>query len=272
MVLPNRLFYTVTEAANKLSCSVSDLLHFADIGLLEICTPICGQWISKAIQEDEHTFIYDALPGSFTSSKLSVNYPSTFDNIDSKILFISRDNGEFDTPEDIRHSLFGVRKLSIDGLMSMHAISRGLSFYDFDKLGCSSSSIYSFSAPRTMKNNEENHMGVRFDIEPFNIELSDLFITEEEIELLKNGGDLLLSSLFIGSNRVNNKEPSTKTTNKQAEVIKTLIEVNYGKGVAKRIRSEIDNPKSKLRISFDNAGIEFPASGVTVEGWIKNTN
>ena len=71
------------------------------------------------------------------------------------------------------------------------------------------------------------------------------------------------------SNQTDEKptKESPKTANAKAEVIYSLIEYSFGKEVLKSLRTNLDN---KIKAEFTRKGIELPATGQTIEKWLKD--
>jgi hypothetical protein len=74
---------------------------------------------------------------------------------------------------------------------------------------------------------------------------------------------------FVSTCMPASKKSSSKTTNKQAELIYALIAAHYGEDIANNPRSHIDNADGAIRIDIENKGLTVP-SGNTVSSWLKN--
>lgn len=267
MPLPNREYYSFPDVLEHLkrdniNCSMSDLLHFALIGSIETMIYIAGEWVHSGE-------LHDGLP-LFKSGH--GGYSDFFDmgntySIEIKSNLVHASISE----ENSSNKKKGRRFSSIEGFMIIVPFNSHDFFTSLTMQGeANLSGAIAFADTGHGDNHffEVNeHMAICFMDEM--ISIPDLYITHKEFEILKIGGRDPQSSMV----KVTQKKPllssSPKTLNQQVKVIKALIEAIGGKHAANHPRNAIENPNSELRKTLDRAGIELPATGVTVEKWLK---
>lgn len=291
MALPKRLFYSLRDAANYLTanahkCSVDDLLHFADIGMLEICTHISGKWQAKIsllnyyddIKSPDKCALFKPLNDSRCQIPFTVYTPYSAGEFEAAtaILFISEDNLG-NTPKN--ETLFTVyRYLAIEGLMSICCLTKSMPFYDFVKHG-KSSSDFSLGKPRTMNigdNNSSLSPTITFDSIPLDISIDDLFITAEEIEILKSGGRDCGNGILMGC--LTRKLPSPITQPDPRSALPSFVddllylyyrdETKRGKPWLHVREDKTKGQPTELENDFCKAGLSLP-SQKTMRRWFK---
>ncbi|WP_058910932.1 hypothetical protein [Entomohabitans teleogrylli] len=213
MSLPNRFFYSLPEAAEfltsrNLKCSVNDLLHFADTGMLEVCTPVSGYWRSttgtSGLDYRESVF----LPHPDFSWHYPFSIPDNYQiddlELSTRILYISSKKLlDFpDAPDHQAPEAAACRYLYIDGMMALHSLRKSMAFYDFLKQGLAPAANFIYACPRNIgkATDTQTFPKLNFNLVPFSIEFADLFITDSEIRLLMNGGKEFTSD-FTGRER-----------------------------------------------------------------------
>ena len=290
MALPKRLFYSLRDAASYLTansnkCSVDDLLHFADIGMLEICTHISGSWQAEInlfhhyeTKSSDNYALFKPLSDSWCQIPFTVYTPYSAGEFESAtaILFISEEHFG-DTPKS-EVPLTGYRYLAIEGLMSICCLTKSMSFYDFVKYG-KSSADFSLGKPRTMNIGDydcSHRLMITFDSSPLNISIDDLFITAEEIEILKSGGRDCGNGILMGC--LTGKLPSPTMQPDPRSALPAFVDdllYLYYKDETKRgkpwLHVREDKTKgqpTELENDFCKAGLSLP-SQKTMRRWFK---
>ncbi|ECY1403131.1 hypothetical protein F6592_21360 [Salmonella enterica] len=300
MPLPNREYYPIEKAAKKLNCDIDDLIHFIAIGKMHfwvniyICETLyfsdnqLKEWEQsydvededEDEDEDEHNFIYLNKDSSITISATNIQYSlehseeTFFEGKKELSTSFSEwrnyaDGGDFCklkvVPSKSLEPQIGYPKsinITASGLMNVtHASIKieNLTHYKNDSIEIE---LLVISLPFKDNNSDNIYICCRNR----KIEINDIYISHDELELISNGG----RSRFQPFNKKETASSySTKTQNSQARVIKALIEAIGGKHAANHPRNAIENPNSELRKTLDRAGIELPATGVTVEKWLK---
>ncbi|EKS3672292.1 hypothetical protein QL374_002001 [Salmonella enterica] len=273
MPLPNRAYYSFPDVLEHLkrdniNCSMSDLLHFALIGSIEAVIYVVGDWV----YEEEET------------NKSALCKPR-HDTDDSDIIFITKvkpkniktylctiNISEWEAKNkntESKSSLF----IGVEGFLSLHPLDAH-SFYSDLNLYGETDMLHVVLTPPTEDYGDntpsnEDKLGTMFYFTDQSISTNDLHITRSEFELLKKGGRKnLLHNIKLDIDKPP-LSPHPKTSNAQAKVIKALIEAIGGKHAVNHPRNAIDNPNSELNKALDREGVKFPASGVTVEKWLK---
>lgn len=107
----------------------------------------------------------------------------------------------------------------------------------------------------------------------YEFSVSDLYISRESIEIITGVKQRVLPSKanFEAENKtmVVVEDINPKTRNFRAAFIKSMLYVCYGEEVAENPRKAFDNPRSKIKIDFEKAGISLP-SGKAIYNWIKD--
>ncbi|HCW3034153.1 TPA: hypothetical protein OXC04_003747 [Escherichia coli] len=290
MALPKRLFYSLRDAASYLTansnkCSVDDLLHFADIGMLEICTHISGRWRAEIdlfnhyeTKSTDKYVLFKPLGDSLCQLPFTVYTPYSAGDFEltTAILFISEERPRGIPKNQI--PLMGYRYLTIEGLMSICNLTKSMPFYDFVKYG-KSSARFSLGKPRTMNTDGDDYSlspMITFDSSPLDVSIDDLFITAEEIEILKDGGRDCANGMLMGC--ITKKLPSPTTQPDPRSALPAFVDdllYLYYKDETKRgkpwLHVREDKTKgqpTELENDFCKAGLSLP-SQKTMRRWFK---
>ncbi|HFS3079954.1 TPA: hypothetical protein ACHYLK_000941, partial [Escherichia coli] len=101
------------------------------------------------------------------------------------------------------------------------------------------------------------------------INISDVFISKEEIKIVMNGGrqpgDMVKD--FSDKHALSHSQ-SKKTTNLQARVIKRLITAIAGEEEASNPRRALENGHSKLSRALTKAGVDIGATPTCIGKWL----
>lgn len=301
MPLPNREYYPIEKAAKKLNCDIDDLIHFIAMRKMNFWINICLHetlFFSEYKNADSYDFCdddeecgNDIKHHYISKNKLTeTTLNGIFDSLIHSETFSRNDSGEIITkchewkkfiswsefhklkvsPSEILEKNYKqpIRgypktiKLSINGLMNVTEVSADIENITRYNNEDTEVSFIAISSPN--RNEFSDHVFTY--IYNRKIKINDIYISQDELETINNGGRLY-------SYPINKKEAasghSTKTQNAQAKVIKTLIEAIGGRHAANHPRNAIDNPNSELNKALDRAGVKLPASGVTVDKWLK---
>ena len=276
ITLPEKLYYSLPKALKEVNkeldennfIDLEDLFHFAFIEELEICT-----FIDYSIDVDKDPFlIYFETNPDYTDELCDLL--SKIKHSDSNV--VTTNCGSF----------------SVDGYsLCEDNVSVVIESRDVSLLFSVNNSYFSpvadyekniknnlFYIPRTFEiskdsvlHNYSQHMFFLYSETEISEPYKNLYITKQELEIFKNGGKVLPIT-----NRIN-KNPAPKTVNAQAKFIKALIIANYGDGIAKNVRWNIDtentdkNEIGKIRQHFQTKGLgNILPDGKTVYNWIKN--
>ncbi|EAS0613651.1 hypothetical protein INA60_002650 [Salmonella enterica] len=262
------LEYCSLERATRFigaGCEVEDLLHWAEIGAINLSYKITSsvnayvyfddininvaKYILNFIESDHYTYI----PISDNSTILSTDFRhcATIDDVVSSLTEVS------DKP---------VIKAYIKGIwdISKYTINNKLSSpyteLAFSPLG------NSYLKCNAILNNPE-----------FGISLSDLLISKKAISIILGSDNKLRTmpmisdaSRLLEKEKLDNKKDISNTVaNNRASLIKSLLAVHYGDDVANNPRKFIENKDSEICKDFQLKGIRLP-SGKTVAEWLKD--
>ncbi|EAA2983695.1 hypothetical protein DNY73_19470 [Salmonella enterica subsp. diarizonae] len=251
---------------------MSDLLHFALIKSIEPIIYVVGEWVYKGGELNGRD-LCKSIDGNNPdiTSFLGVKPDKT--KTDFCTIAISEEEIKNKNPKR-KPSLF----ISIEGFMWFYSFNFHTFYSDlniYNEADISDVIIFPYSEPKDDGNNEDNESDEGyhkadsvFSFVDKTISTNDLYITHKEFELLKKGGRKN-HSRNINFDIDTPPSPHPKTSNAQARVIKALIEVIGGKHAANHPRNAIDNRNSELNKTLDRAGVKLPASGLTVEKWLK---
>lgn len=258
--LPNRKWYTLEQAAkriNKLTgeeIEVADLLHYWKTNQLEICTPISYEKNSLYLGNQQIKNIKSFGIDFFLSDE-------NYDVVTRTELFLMITSGE--KKNDILQA-------QIDGMISLQpntiyfdVLSVYFEFMPLDD-GFIPLKCVDYLAIRK-ENNKKIYLSLNTD-DDIKIPLCTLFILNDELDLFLQGKSTAIETAKEIESK-QEKTPTTKTLNSQAECIRNLIIAHYGEEVANNIRKELENPNSEISKDFDKKGLKAP-SGKAVDRWI----
>lgn len=274
MALPEREYYPLFKVAEIMKCDIEDLLHYASIGLLQICFPIpLTEMFSNKVCDNESEYVFPSvvrdeisnIPEEGRVYRFRNNYFSMY---------------EFVLTSDKRNDLKMYGLLAINYFDIAH-------FYDFYlRTEYEADCLFVCSADFPRDNVEPF---VSEGYKPINIEFSDeycidlhrLVITKYELTLLQLGGKKYIESEaeyiddekeleYFLKNKTNDlKNPSHYIkSNLQIEFIRNLLFLKYGEDAIKNPRNFIEKNKSPLVRDFELNGLKYP-SGKSLEKWLK---
>ncbi|MBK5143419.1 hypothetical protein I2494_06745 [Budviciaceae bacterium BWR-B9] len=263
MALPTRLYYPLDLAAKEIGCDINELLHFASIGVLEICIaapePPDG-WDDDDKLDDnpfEPRLYVNKLKLNKTKSIVKLNYETMNTKISASYNFKTRSYAHLD----------------ISGLIAIPF----LYIKNFDCFGNDTITVNHFNLPRTETKIEisENLTIKKISTDDYKVNVKSFTISAEELTLLKNGGKYLEKIQFpieINNETLLTQEKPKRRANenKQALFIKGLIAVCFDNG-----EQILENPTTPIdtgiiKRKFDSAGLETGVCGKTVTDWLEN--
>ncbi|MCC8456628.1 MULTISPECIES: hypothetical protein [Photorhabdus] len=246
MALPKRKYYTLEKAIKVISGDIdfSDLIHFASIGLLQLCVkaPDMGFYLFKddeviniTIESNSILFLdkntidkskeeIGNIIAKYESTPSKSIYPDDkFFHYQSDYLFISE---EFDTPKD-------TNKVHIlDGLVAIPYHLIAPDEIDIINGVADDFLIDSFDIPRcdNFTKSDGYEPSDYYLSDWFSVKVKDLLITDYELDILINGGRAVSigieRDMFHQKNAKLEKKPTVRTTANQATYIKFLLLLN----------------------------------------------
>ncbi|MDD9246576.1 hypothetical protein PVM12_21425 [Enterobacter soli] len=246
----SRLYYPLEEAAEYLKCSIKDVIHLGAIGILKISIYI-PHWNEKegesfsvyynGLVVDAEQYRYgDFLGLTGESWEIAGIYEYTAKDNDfykQGAKLVKLFNGFFYlVPRNLTELEFDIdaEKIRVNTLFASD---------DFDSMGA-----VILDSP----------LGVKFPAKY-------LCVMLEELEGIEDKRGRMPSAESDRPRRKPNE-------NKQAKMIKALIELQYGVGAADKARSLLNTERGtgEMLADFDRAGIRPPVSGRVLSEWIKD--
>ncbi|MBN7767357.1 hypothetical protein [Pectobacterium brasiliense] len=208
MALPEHKYYTLKQAAKKAGCEIEDLIHFAAIGVLQLCTkiPPNGFYVDADGGSDEYQSVNLSTEFVFDSEKIDENTKGV--QPDGAIVCVHKTD-YFYAADTIRfegNNIISVSCLQVDGLLGINSSD----VYEVEQdLIDDDSTLFAiqFMPPRTENETYDQHYWV-YDVSASNllvIRRDSLLVTAYEMSLLLTGGKSLDDS------------PTPYTPNKPAE-------------------------------------------------------
>lgn len=262
MALPERLFYTLDQAGKILNCTIEDLLYFGYAKVCQFCFILPNTDIDLCVVST--TKILSNLTfEKYTRYKYITPYTYLEEN--------TRDHIE-------------AGEIHIDGLLAISPRDCEILYKNFINKKSNDIEISAALIPRVASdviNSTKDYdvMDIYFS-EDLSLNLTQLFITNYEMELLKNGGrNIELDAYFGGLNKFNGKANylnlnnltsriDNTPTNLQIEFIRNLLFLKYGEDAIENPRNFIEKNKSPLVRDFELNGLKYP-SGKSLEKWLK---
>nr|HAT2257105.1 hypothetical protein [Citrobacter freundii] len=254
--LPALEYCSLDRASRLLGCELDDILHWAEIRAIPLMVKFTNEKLCEArIEFSDGVDLYKSLrdidpgDGDFLLSQFCSFSLMPDDYEDYEF------NGEINAVHDmIEYTL----ECNLSGFWELFNFSIKDHRVDFTSV-----------RPFRCKHEWVGHARY-WDGSEFNI--SDLFISRESIELIsgvKQRALLSLANFEDQASPIIREEDSQKTKNYRAMFIKSLLIICYGEEAASSPRKFFENPRSKIRIEFEKAGIALP-SGKAIESWLKN--
>ncbi|QUG53859.1 hypothetical protein KDU74_09400 [Enterobacter cloacae] len=255
MALPKREYYTLQQAAKKSGCEVEDLLHYAAIGVLQLCVHY-----EESKKSDSACYFYASLSDDLLD-ELNDNPEGFTMHYSSKYNLISMDsNAYFFTAEDDQPCWAD----NVKGWFAIPHTELTLPAFENSK----KAEIFQLIHPRNNLN--KNTEGWGFSTEGFDVSgpcfyeaktfsSDDFVIMADELDILINGGMKIdLFGLADESARIKNvvtESVGNKTLTSMAKLIKSLLYLCYkDEDVINNPRKHFDNSQSEINKDFDTLG------------------
>lgn len=254
MNLPERLYYPLPEAAEKLERPVRDVIHFGATGALNISIYI-KHWMET--EESKFVVVYD----SFT---------------------VDADQDSFGDFKSIEGDGWGIRGIYKNNLPESD-IAQSATFVKWF-------GGFFYISPSDLVDFEFNHNSEMITIHFLETHTSEDVSGSVQLNNLK-GIEIPARYICIMEDDINSinqsgeiPQPSEENTvkrkpneNKQGQLIKWLIELNYGVGASDNMY-ELMKEGSKeiqpgeMRADFEKTGFKIPAGYKTVQSWVDNVD
>ena len=248
--LPERKYYSINDAADKLECSVNDLLHYASIGIIDLC-------------------IYLDLKCDVDAKIIHLNIPPQK---------ISEIDDDFHRLDGDKWSIGDLKFLISEGSNDISGYYSGRLFGFFY--------VPSTEALRAEFSQEEVRISfISTNPEYYDGEDIEINLLKDGGEIFDKKCFCLMASELdklnsIGSGDFPKKKGSSDhypagNENKKNKLIKALIEITYGKGASENIYNLMrEGSKEKspgdMIMDFETRGFKLPAGYKTVQSWIDN--
>lgn len=247
MGLPERKYYTLDKAAQILNIGVDDLIHYAAIGILQVCIkfPSMGFYtiddnedISPIFIEPNNSLLYiQKVKEESEKEKERVKkekgfIPDRQDYISDSFYNYRSDYFFITESVDLLRNNVGIFR--IEGLIAIPT-----SHIEYAEIALINNStdeidIDSFQVPRcaTFNSTDGYCPSMYYLSDIFSFNANELLVTEYEISLLRNGG-AAVNAIGEEKAKVNNvlnrkieKQKEERTTTKQSTFIKFLLLMN----------------------------------------------
>ncbi|QNQ19385.1 hypothetical protein HF650_06230 [Kosakonia sp. SMBL-WEM22] len=272
MALPKREYYTLQQAAKKSGCEIEDLLHYAAIGVLQLCVHY-----EDSNKAGSDCYFYASLSDSLLD-ELNDNQESFTMHYSSRYNLITMDsNAYFFTAEDGNPCWAEY----VNGWFAIAHTELTLPAFEKSKKADVSQLIH----PRNNLNTNTEGWDLStkgFDVsgpcfyEAKSFSSDDFVIMADELDILMNGGMKIdLFSLTDESARIKNvltKDVGNKTLTSMAKLIKSLLYLCYkDEDIVNNPRKHFDNSQSEINKDFDTLGLKLP-SGKTIDKWLRGVD
>ncbi|EEW5071894.1 hypothetical protein AADE62_001628 [Escherichia coli] len=290
--LPERDYYPLDKAARRLGCDVDDLIHFIATGKMcfwyrhhidEVLTlhNYKNAFNSVSVSDyyyenDEGVFIRatDILKLLKSSSfgekiisseehlteKVFFYYDSSYSAID---IFICNYQGY----KQRKNKTQLPRKIRVEASGLLQVFNTSI---DIENL---SNEITNCSVRRIVIADKAEEPKITINLYGKTINISDIFISKEEIKIVMNGGRQQRETREDDPDkRQIMHSQSKKTTNLQARVIKRLITAIAGEEEASNPRRALENGHSKLSRALTKAGVDIGATPTCIGKWLADVD
>ncbi|EOI7480169.1 hypothetical protein [Yersinia enterocolitica] len=246
--LPERLYYPLNEAAEKLGCSIKDIIHYGATGALKICIYI------NYDAEEKKPVMHLGL------SNKKANEVDEFNIISGEGWFISGIGFNEYKNNEILSSGYYAKHIS--GFF--YIIEDDLVPIEFD-LEQESLKLYHVSTG-IEENDLEDNIDISFIMLGISVPVRNLCVMAKHIKELTGKKSEMPS--FDGSN----KKIRKPNANKQSKLIKALIEICYGVGSSENPYSLINEERGTgdMLEDFQRMGINPPITGKTLSDYLKD--
>ncbi|MGP2516985.1 hypothetical protein [Yersinia bercovieri] len=272
MGLPKREYYTLQQAAKKANCEIGDLLHFAAIGILQICV----HYESNEKYNSDcyfNTDISDELIDELrkTPEGCVMHYSSKYNiiSMDSNAYFFTAEEDQPCWPDYVK------------GWFAISHIELTLPAFERQR----KADVFQLIQPRFNIDNSAGEWGAStegfepggpcfYESRTFSVE--DFVIMDDELTVLMNGGQKI--NLFGLVDEIKREKGTVKenignkTFTSMAKLIKSLLFLVYkDEDILNNPRKHFDNLQSEINKDFDTLGLKLPA-GKTIDKWLKGVD
>ncbi|HEM7186079.1 TPA: hypothetical protein U2I61_000515 [Providencia rettgeri] len=237
MALPERRYYTLDKAAQKVGVEVDDLIHFASIGLLQLCSKF-PQFGFLSFSDDEST---EPAQITIESNSLLLSLDSTIESYKEEIEKIKSEYGKIpDRTECILEKRFVYRTEYFSIVESIDVLGRnkkvdevdGLYAVPYYAIECDEVDIINgitdvilidtFDIPRYgfIKGTPDYIPSDFYLSDWYEVKVRDLLITKHELDVFINGGEFIEN--YHDHNQRKNANSQTENTSSRRK--KELIE------------------------------------------------
>ncbi|EMD0831405.1 hypothetical protein VP018_003284 [Morganella morganii] len=247
MALPERKYYTLDKAAQILNIGVDDLIHYAAIGILQVCIKFPPMGFYSIDDNEDVTSI-------FIEPNNSLLYMQKIkEKSEKEKELVKKEKGFIPNRQDyISDSLYNYRSdyffisesvdllrnsvsvFRIDGLIAIPTSHIEYAEIDLINQSTNEIGIDSFQVPRCAEfdSTEGYSPSMYYLSDVFLFNVNELLITDYEINLLCNGGGVI-NAIGGEKTKINNvlnrsieKQKEERTTTKQSTFIKFLLLMN----------------------------------------------
>ncbi|QUT15228.1 hypothetical protein [Rahnella inusitata] len=250
MNLPERLYYPLHEAAEKLGCQIKDVIHFGATGALNISIYI-RQWIET--EESKFVVVYDAL------------------NVDAD----QGSSGDFKSIEGDSWGVHGIYKkiLPEDDIAQSATFAKWFGGFFYISPSDLVDFEFNYDSEVITIHFLDTHCSEYFDgsiqlnnIKGIEIPARYICIMEDDINSINHSGEMPQPLEQTSVKRKPNH-------NKQSQFIKALIEIHYGITQSDNVyelmkEGSKHTPLGRMREDFENVGFRLPAGHKTVQLWL----
>lgn len=290
--LPERDYYPLDKAARRLGCDVDDLIHFIATGKMcfwyrhhidEVLTLHNYKNAFNSVsasdyyyENDEGVFIRatDILK-LLESSSFGEKIITDEEQLTEKIYFNCC--GGYSETDIFIYNYHGYKQRKIRTQLphKIRVVASGLlqvfnTSIDIENLSNDVTDCY---VRRIVIADKGKEPKITINLYGKTINISDIFISKEEIKIVMNGGrqpgDMVKD--FSDKHALSHSQ-SKKTTNLQARVIKRLITAIAGEEEAANPRRALENGHSKLSRALTKAGVEIGATPSSVGKWLADVD
>jgi hypothetical protein len=260
MALPNRLFYSLNKAAQKAGCDIEDLFHFFMLGKMFFLMRVNAS-CDLELDGNSYRSRTDETSISITDKEIESlclkeqkkdeirhwkNHIEATDLVDIMLIPHDKETQKGEAP---------VIKFIINGFMMLYAPEWN-PHKGNDVVAC-----YLFNPQESSKN-------VLNGVVVENVIVQDLplFVSHNEIELLKNGGREI-TAFLLGKN-IDSRHVDIDITEKAADFIRGLLDLCYSdKEITAKPWLYIDKQETEIYQDFKAKGI-IPPSPKTLKRWL----
>lgn len=273
MAFPVREYYSFEDAvtyfsAKKETCSISDLIHFAETGAIEVCCFFRGCWSFDYHSEDDCRSCFIDIHKQQLNKHLSISQRNYIESHYTSNLcsyhIIADDTRQPDAP----------LMVMLRGFLTPFPLNPVAFWQGLLKAGCVDIGTIEFTVPSADIETHEDfrhfdNSGPRqsFSFKGSHLHLTDFMILKDEMDRIMNGGRDKKEN--IGEFNIVTPYSKPKTVNSQNSLILSLLKA-YCPDAIERPHAALGKAGG-LTKAFAKAGIDFPVTPETLAKWIKSS-